>query len=346
MITAADLVKDFQSPRGRLGRRGGPVRAVEGLNLEIMPGEVVGLVGPAGAGKSTVGRMLAGRLVPDAGVVSYNGSDLQRVGRRSRAAVGDELQVVLGGSDELPGRRSVREVLTSALASGATRGDGAGPQDPADLLAEVGLEASLAESAVGKLTGHQRALVEFARAVALRPALIVCDQRDTVSADERTRLLDLLLRLRDEAGTALVLLARDLADVGPLCDRVVVMYLGSVMEILDRDDLPAAALHPFTHALALAGAAGPSGSGSILKGELPTPAERPTGCVFRTRCFRAQGRCADEVPELTRPLGSTHPVACHFPERFGHVAQVRTSDLEAPAGLASPEPTGRDFAEG
>jgi oligopeptide/dipeptide ABC transporter ATP-binding protein len=261
--------------------------------------------------------------------------------------VRDELQVVLGGSDDLPGRRSVREVLAAALASGATRGGPADPQSPAELMAEVGLEGSLSDSAVGKLTAHQRALVGLARAVALRPALIVCDQLDTMLADERTLVVDRLLRLRDEAGTALVILARDLADSVPPCDRVVVMYLGCVMEILDRDDLPAAALHPFTHALALpVGSAGPSGSGVVLKGVPLAPAERPTGCVFRTRCFRAQGRCADEVPELTRPLGSTHPVACHFPERIAQGAQGRPADVEAAEDLASPEPTARDFAQG
>lgn len=347
VITASGLVKDFRLPRGRLGRAGGPMRAVDGVTLEIAPGEVLGLVGPAGAGKTSVGLMLAGRIAPDAGTVRFNGADLQQVGRRERAAVRDELQVVGGRSDDLPGRRSVREVLASALASGATRGAAAEDQDPAELLAEVGLEAALADSSVGKLTGPQRALVAVARSVALRPALVVCDQlEDAVSADQRTLVVDRLLRLRDEVGTALLILARDLADVVPLCDRVVVMYLGSVMEVLDRDDLSAAALHPFTHALALAGSAGPSASSPVMKGEPPAPGKRPTGCVFRTRCFRAQGRCADEAPQLTRPLGSTHPVACHFPERMAQGEHGTRPDSEAASGLGSPEPTARDFAEG
>jgi oligopeptide/dipeptide ABC transporter ATP-binding protein len=350
MIRAVGLVKDVTAPRGRLGRRGRPVRTVDGLSLQVRSGEVLGLVGPAGAGKTTAALMLAGRLVPDAGRVSYDGTDLHRVGRRERTRVRDELQVVLGRSDEMPGRRSVREVLTSALDTGAARGADPDRPDPADLLAEVGLGASVADVAVGKLTGDQRALVGLARAVALRPALVVCQvPDDAMSAAERSLVADRLLRLRDEAGTALVILARTLADLPASTDRVVVMYLGCVMEILDRHDLPSAALHPFTSALILAESAGSDDAGPFLKGEPLGPGIRPSGCVFRTLCFRAQGRCADEVPQLTRPLGSTHPVACHFPERLTQGAWRpggADPDPDAAADGRSMEPTAREFAEG
>ena len=358
MILASSVTKDFGLGRSRVGRSRGSVRAVAQLDLEVGAGEILGIVGPVGAGKSTVGLLLSGRLTPDSGTVSFHGADLARAGRRQRTSLRDDLEIVRPGTGHLPARRSVGEVLKAALARGADRGPATGRLEPTELLAEVGLAESVADVLVGRLTAQERGMVEFARVVASRPALVVVDQPDeSVSAEQWAVGVDRLLRLSED-GTALVILAEALDDVVPRCERVAIMYAGSVIEILGREDLPAAALHPYSHTLLAASFPEAIRSTTAVEREPLEPDQGRGGCVYRNRCFRPQARCASEVPQLSRPLGSTHPVACHFPEvpipgasgpslRPEPDAAAGTAEgSAAPAGRGSTEPTGREFAEG
>ncbi len=350
MIRAAGLSKDVRRPRGRLGRSGPVVRAVEAVDLELDAGEIVGIVGPTGSGRTTLGLLLTGRLTPDAGTLHVAGTDIHSLTRDERRAQRDQLQLVGDAGDELPGRRTlVADVLGAAIEAGAARGSGEGEFDPAELLALVGLEPDVLAARVGALTPRQRRLVAAARVVARRPSLVVLD--DPVGAgedDDSVRIREVMLRLRREQRTAVVVVASSLEDVLDLCDRILVMYLGAVMEVLEPSDIPAAALHPFTHALISAADAGAYSTRVVLKGDAPDPVERPTGCVLHPRCFRAQERCVSESPQLAQPLGATHLVACHFPEipvRGSLPQEIEpVPDVGEPA-LGSVEPTAREFAE-
>lgn len=344
MITATGVVRDTRLPRGRLARPGRRVRAVDGLNLEISPGELLGIVGPTGAGKATTGLLLTGRLAPDAGTVSYQGADLQGAGRRERGSLREQLQLVGPGADELSRRAVVGEVLAEAVGAGSTRRTVPTAPEPEALLTAIGLDAGLVEQRIGKLTDSQRGRVALARVMALNPALVVLDLGNgSMPSDERDLILEVLLRLRAEVGTAVVVLAPEIADVST-CDAILVMYLGRVVEVLDATDLPDESLHPYTHALLAVGSGVSSSAQSTLKGRPLAPGQRPSGCVFRTRCFKAQDLCADQTPQLSRPLGSTHPVACHFPQRWA--ASAAGSSGPGAADGDRPEPTAQEFAEG
>lgn len=350
MITAEGLSKDARLPRGRFGRSGAPVRVVDQVSIQIAAGQVIGIVGHPHSGRTTLGRLLTGRLVPDAGTLTVSGTDVHRLAKRETAQVCQQLQILGDGAQQLPGGRTlVAAALGAASAAGAARGEFGPALEPGELLAQVGLDPDLGQARLGALTPRQRRLVAAARVVALRPSLVVLDDPVGSGRDEDSELIRrLMLRLREEQGAALVLVGSSLDDVPPWCDRVLVMYLGSVMEVLEPSEIPDAALHPYTHALISAADPGAFPARLALKGDPPEPGDRPSGCVFRTRCFRAQERCADEVPQLTQPLGATHPVACHFPElpaRGSQPADVPPPPADAVPGR-SPEPTGREFAEG
>ncbi len=348
MITAAGLSKDVRLRTRRFGRSGPPIHVVDQVSLEIAPGQVLGIVGPPGSGRTTLGLMLTGRLTPDSGTVRVSGSDLYRRDKRERDEARAQLQIVGEGIEQLPGRRTqVGDVLTAAVAAGEVRGGGAADREPTELLGLVGLDASVAQSRVGALTPRERRLVEVARVLGMRPALVVLDDPLGSGSDE-AMIRHLMLQLHDECGTALVVVGSSLDDVEGLCDPIIVMYLGSVMEVIEPGDLPLVALHPYTHALVSASRPDAYSTKLVLKGDPPEPGQRPSGCVFRTRCFRAQERCVHEAPQLKRPLGATHAVACHFPEvpipGPGTEGAARP-DVGRSAGLGSPEPTAREFAE-
>ncbi len=304
MIVAEGVSKHFPL-RGLF--RPGAVRAVQDVSLVVGAGEAVGLVGESGSGKSTLGRVMLGLLPPSAGRVVVDGHDLARADAKTLRALRRRMQLVFQDPySSLDPRRRVGAQIGDGLAI-----HGIGPASGraarvAALLDQVGLPASHADRYPHEFSGGQRQRVGIARALATGPDLLVADEPvSALDVSVQAQVLALLADLRSRLGLALLFISHDLPVVRSLCDRVVVLYLGRVMEEGPVADVFRAPLHPYTQALlsaapSLTPGMVPGGRPArvVLQGEPPSPASPPSGCVFRTRCPAAVADCAAAVPVL------------------------------------------------
>jgi oligopeptide transport system ATP-binding protein len=294
-----------------------PLTAVAGVSFSLAPGESLGLVGESGSGKSTIARALL-RLIPASGQVLFQGRDLLRMRHRELRAAREHLQIVfqdpLGALDP---RMTVAELVAEPLLEfrRASQRDHLGLVS--QMLERVGLGAELLPRFPHQLSGGQAQRAGIARALILGPQLLICDEPvASLDVSIKSQIANLLREMRDELHLAMLFIAHDLATVRYLCDRVMVLYLGHVMEIAPRAALYGAPRHPYTRALL---AANPSPDPTRPPGEAPIRGELITvlgaarGCVFRNRCPIAVARCAEEVP-LLRPVGDSM-VACHRAEQ-------------------------------
>ena len=299
------------------GRGGAPVRAVDGVTLAIAPGETLGLVGESGCGKSTVSNAAVGLLAPTSGSVRVLGTELAGADAKTLRMIRAQAQMVFQDPVmSLNPRMSVgvavgESLLVRGLARGAALRERVGA-----LLEEVGLRAEHATRYPHQFSGGQRQRIVIARALALRPALLVCDEPvSALDVSVRAQILNLLVALQARHGMATLFVSHDLAVVRHVCDRVAVMYLGRIAELAPRDALYGAPRHPYTRAL-LAAVPEPDPIAQRKKpriplaGEIPSPANPPSGCRFHTRCPLVAERCRQEVPEL-RMVGD-NLVACHL----------------------------------
>jgi oligopeptide/dipeptide ABC transporter ATP-binding protein len=317
LLSARDLVQEFVV-REAGGARGGIVQAVSSVSFDIMPGETLGIVGETGSGKSTLARAVLQAPRPKSGSVVFRDMELTRLRGRSLMSARRNMQFVWQDPfGSLDPKWQVRSIVEEPLSAHAVGSRDQRRKRVNELLDLVGLDpARYAKRHPRELSGGQAQRVAIARAVALEPSLLICDEAvSSLDVLIQAQVLNLFERLRRELNLSYLFIAHDLALVKQVSDRVAVMYLGKFCEVGPGESVYKQPLHPYTRALLdsiPSTEPGAARATAVLTGEPPSPINPPSGCRFRTRCPRAAGRCADEVPE-PRELAPGHLVACHFP---------------------------------
>jgi oligopeptide/dipeptide ABC transporter ATP-binding protein len=312
------LTKHYPVRGGVFMRTRGFVHAVDDVSLRVAPGETLGLVGESGCGKSTVGKTVLRLIDPTAGAIRFEGRDVTAMDRAALRAWRREAQIVFQDPFEsLNARHSVGRILEEPFVIHKIGSTAERRRRVLALLDRVGLPASAADRFPHEFSGGQRQRIGIARAIALEPKLIVCDEAvSALDVSIQSQILNLLLDLQRDMNLALLFIAHDLAVVRHVSDRIAVMYLGRIVETASAEAIFRAPRHPYTQAL-LSAIPQPDPAGSaarrahriVLSGEVPSPIAPPSGCRFRNRCRYAQAACAEAVP-APEDAGPEHTVAC------------------------------------
>ncbi|MEU0217526.1 dipeptide ABC transporter ATP-binding protein [Streptomyces sp. NPDC006265] len=324
LLEVRDLQKHFPIRQGILFQRQiGAVRAVDGIDFSVGPAESLGLVGESGCGKSTTGRLITRLLEPTGGSVVFDGEDItHRSPGRMREARRNLQMIFQDPYSSLNPRHTVGTIIETPMRLNGINPPHGHKKRARELLETVGLNPEHYNRYPNEFSGGQRQRIGIARALALRPKLIVADEPvSALDVSIQAQVVNLLQDLQREFGIAFVFIAHDLAVVRHFSERVAVMYLGKIVEVAERESLYTGPRHPYTHALL---SAVPEADPDVLDrrerirlaGDVPSPIDPPSGCRFRTRCWKAQEKCALEEPRLVRVEGSPsgHLTACHFPE--------------------------------
>jgi oligopeptide/dipeptide ABC transporter ATP-binding protein len=332
LLRAQGLVKHFPLRRGLFGRETAVVRAVDGVSFEVRSGDTMALVGESGCGKSTLGRLVLRLLEPTAGQVWFDGEDLTALPPGELRAKRRELQMIFQDPySSLNPRMTVEQTLTEPLALHRLAA-GRHHERAAELMDLVGLAPQYLQRYPHEFSGGQRQRIGIARALAVEPRLVVCDEPvSALDVSIQAQIVNLLQDLQRRFSLAFIFIAHDLAVVKHIATHVAVMYLGQIVEHADKRSLFASPRHPYTQALLSAiplPEPGRARERVLLEGDVPNPIAPPSGCRFHTRCPHARERCAQEGPALRTSDG--HAVACHFWE-----------EIAPPPHLAGAQPVNR-----
>jgi peptide/nickel transport system ATP-binding protein/oligopeptide transport system ATP-binding protein len=316
LLSVEGLVKHFPIRGGALNRVVNHVRAVNGVSFTVRRGEVLGLVGESGSGKTTVGRLVLRLEEATAGKVVFDGTDVLELSRGDLRRFRKRMQIIFQDPyASLNPREKVRTVIGHALALHRIGTPESRAERAVELMEQVGLSPDQLDRFPHEFSGGQRQRVGIARALAVNPEFLVADEPvSALDVSIQAQVINLLSDLKEELDLTMLFIAHDLAVVEHICDRVAVMYLGKIMEIAPSDALYDRPNHPYTEALLSAVPVPEPGrprKRTVLVGDIPSPIDPPSGCVFRSRCPRAEAICAREVPEM-KQVGPDHFSACHL----------------------------------
>ncbi len=320
IVKVENLTKHFPIKKNALARRkAGNVKAVDGISFEIAPGETLGMVGESGCGKTTAGRTIIKLYEPTGGKIYFEGEDITDISPSAMRSYRSKMQIIFQDPfASLNPRHTIGRIIAAPFEIQNITPEGGVKRAVQTLMERVGLNPEHYNRFPHEFSGGQRQRIGIARSIALKPKFIVADEPvSALDVSIQAQIINLLDDLQTEFGMSFLFIAHDLSVVQHISDRVAVMYLGKIMEIAPTVDLYAAPHHPYTKAL-LSAVPVPDPHTErtreriLLHGDLPSPMNPPTGCVFNTRCWKAQDRCRIDEPELLQ-IGASS-VACHFPE--------------------------------
>jgi oligopeptide/dipeptide ABC transporter ATP-binding protein len=318
LLSVEGVSKLFPVGRALFGHARQHVHAVDGVSFELRRREVLGLVGESGCGKSTTGRIILRLIEPSAGRIVFDGVDVTALAREPMRHMRRRLQIVFQDPySSLNPRMRVGALLREPLVVHGPTSESEMHDRAAAMLSKVGLRPDHAQRYPHELSGGQRQRVGIARALIVQPELLVADEPvSALDASIQAQVLNLLEDLRDELQLSVVMISHNIAVVQHACDRIAVMYLGQIVEIAAADDVVMSPRHPYSEALISAVPSPEPGAAKnriVLKGDVPSPVNPPSGCRFHTRCVHARADCATAVPVL-REVAPGHYAACHYSE--------------------------------
>ena len=321
LLETKDLRKYFSGKKGLFNLNPPVVKAVDDINLKIHKGETLGLVGESGCGKSTLGRTILKLIPMTSGQVIYNGEDIAAYDKKQMWEMRKRMQIIFQDPySSLNPRMTVYDLVSAPLEVYGIGSAAERKEMVISILNDVGLDKQYLNRFPHEFSGGQRQRIGIARALILNPEFVVCDEAvSALDVSVRAQVLNLMKKMQQKRNLTYLFISHDLSVVRHVSDRVAVMYLGSVVEIADKQDLYGAPLHPYTRALLSAipiPDANRKRNRIILEGDVPSAYNPPSGCKFHTRCPYATDRCRVEVPAL-RDMGGGHSVACHFPLNEG-----------------------------
>nr|WP_202513861.1 MULTISPECIES: dipeptide ABC transporter ATP-binding protein [unclassified Streptomyces] len=321
LLKVDGLVKHFPITKGVLKRKVGAVQAVDGLTFDVRPGETLGVVGESGCGKSTMGRLVTRLLEPTGGKVEFQGRDITHLSAGRLRPMRRDIQMIFQDPyGSLNPRHTVGGIVSTPFRLQGVKPEGGVKAEVQRLLELVGLNPEHYNRYPHEFSGGQRQRIGIARALALKPKLVVADEPvSALDVSIQAQVVNLLDDLQDELGLTYMIIAHDLSVIRHVSDRIAVMYLGKIVELADRKSLYEAPMHPYTKALMSAVPVpdprrrGAKSDRILLKGDVPSPISPPAGCRFHTRCWKATEICGTTEPPLLQ-LKTGHQVACHHPE--------------------------------